>query len=130
MRVDNFNVDILFNHSISTPLPWTIKFGDRKVSICWYVEYVPRKHLHLVDLPKNHLAKIKSVKFAFTDYKVYEKLSCLPYERMIIQCANQYGALFHLENAECRDIARFFGQCVQLYNVFSHMKKIRPESFA
>lgn len=59
-----------------------------------YIDYVPRKKLYLVDLPQNHMAKVKSVKFSFTDYKVYEKLSCVPYQRMMVQCANQYGARF------------------------------------
>ena len=93
-------------------------------------EYEPRRHVFLRDLPKNHLVKLKSVKFDFTDYKVYEKLGCYPYERMVIQCANHYGATFFLKNAECRDIANFFNECVNVNHALGKMKRTNPEHYA
>ena len=91
---------------------------------------MPRKQLYLHELPKNHLLKLKSVKFEFDDYKVYEKLNCLPYERMIARCVNHYGAKYAVVNAECRDIANFFQQCVKRNHYFGRLKNINPEYFA
>jgi hypothetical protein len=91
---------------------------------------VPRRHVYLKDLPENHLLKIKSVKFNFTDYKVFEKLACYPYERMIIQCANNYGADYMFKNAECHDLAKFFMECINTHGAFALQKQIEPEYFA
>ena len=85
--------------------------------------------MYLRDLPKNHLAKIQSVKFEFTDYKVYDKLGCYPYERMAIQCVNHYGSNFLL-NKECRDIAGFFHECIKVNQALGHKKRTNPEYFA
>ena len=84
----------------------------------------------LANLPKNHLKKIKSVKFDFTEYKAHEKLACLPYERMMVRCANHYGADFAFKNVECRDIAKFFMECVNINQIMGELKRTQPEFFA
>ena len=117
-----------FKSAVST-CPYTKKSGDKKVLTNSYLEYEPRRHVYLRDLPKNHLAKIQSVKFEFTDYKVYDKLGCYPYERMTIQCVNHYGANFLL-NKECRDINSFFQECIKVNEVLGHKKRTNPEYFA
>lgn len=34
------------------------------------IAYVPRSHMHLRDLPANHLKRVKEVPFAFHEYRV------------------------------------------------------------
>ena len=107
-----------------------MKSGANKVLIRTIIDYVPRKEVYLSELSKNHLIKLKSVKFDFEDYKVYDKLGCLPYERMLTRCVNNYGPKFMQTNAECRDIANFFQNCVTRNEVFGQMKRMNPEHFA
>lgn len=85
---------VIYNFKIST-CPFTNRSGTHHVFIDEaIIEYEPRKEVYLRDLPANHLVKLKSVQFSFTDYKVFNKLGCYPYERMLIQCVNHYGVDF------------------------------------
>lgn len=88
-------------------VPLRINLEVRRYN-AYNVEYVPRKEVYLRDFPKNHLAKLKGVGFDFVDYKVYDKLGCFPYERVVVHCLNHYGTDFLHKNAECRDIYNYF----------------------
>jgi hypothetical protein len=93
-------------------------------------EYEPRKEVYLRDIPKNHMIKIKNVKFEWTDYKVYEKLGCLPYERMTIQCLNKHGINMLFKDIDCRDISNHFQNCVKINHILGRQKRVNPEHFA
>jgi hypothetical protein len=73
------------------------------------------------------LIKLKAVQFEWTDYKIYEKLGCVPYERMTVQCLNHYGgAKFLFEDATCRDIFKYFKDCVHVNHVLGYQKRVNP----
>ncbi len=44
--------------------------GNKQVHMYLLLDYIPRNNIYLRDLPRNHLEKIKTVKFEFSDYKV------------------------------------------------------------
>ena len=49
---------------------FTTSNGNKQVCMCLLSDYIPRNNLYLRDLPRNHLEKIETVKFEFSDYKV------------------------------------------------------------
>lgn len=61
--------------------------------------------------------------------QLYNKLACVPYERMMIQCANNYGVVGALKNMECSEINDFFQSCLNINHVMGKLKASQPEFF-
>jgi hypothetical protein len=56
-------------------------------------------------------------------------MACLPYERMTIQCYNNYGIKGSMSNYECAEIMQAFRSCLNVNQYFATLKKTQPEGF-
>ncbi len=57
-------------------------------------------------------------------------MACHLYERMMLLCYNQYGALEARERPECVDATHYFDQCLTINNYFATIQKYMPETLA
>lgn len=62
--------------------------------------------------------------------KTNNKLPCLPYERTLIQCYNNYGVYASKRIPECMQMEQYFQQCLAINEYFGTMKRLNPEHFA
>ncbi|EGR27915.1 hypothetical protein IMG5_186670 [Ichthyophthirius multifiliis] len=92
-------------------------------------DYMFRNKLNLTSLPKNHVEKLKDLKFDFVEYKAHSLIACHLYERMTLHCMNQYGLFKDFYRPECLDSAHYFKSCVELNAAYGKLKKYYPEQF-
>ena len=58
------------------------------------------------------------------------KFPCLPYERTLVQCLNNYGVNGAYQVPECFQMAKYFDECVTINKYFGTIKRWNPEHFA
>lgn len=94
-------------------------------------EYEPRAVVYLNRLVPNHMAMARAANPDFRDYRLYEKLGCLPYERHLITCANRHaGHEFVVNDLGCRNVEAILGSCIQNHKVMGFVKNSSPDQFA
>lgn len=57
-------------------------------------------------------------------------MACVPYERMMVQCANNYGVVGLFKNEECLELFQHFRACLNTNDVLGKLKSTQPEFFA
>ena len=77
---------------------------------------------------KVRILRLQSIKYLIK--KIYDKLACVPYERMLVQCANNYGVVGLLKNQECNELFQHFRTCINTNDVLGRLKANQPEFFA
>lgn len=58
------------------------------------------------------------------------KFPCLPYERTLVQCINNYGVQGAYQVPECLQMSKFLTDCLSINKYFGLMKRWNPEHFA
>jgi hypothetical protein len=56
-------------------------------------------------------------------------LACVPYERMMVQCVNNYGFMNALKNQECAELIQHFTSCLNVNQALGTLKATQPEYF-
>ena len=92
-------------------------------------DYLYQQRVNLKTLPRNHLNKLKALKFDFIEYKANQLLACHIYERMLIHCYNQYGLGTEFQRPECVDAYNYFHHCIQQNAGIGLQKTYFPEQF-
>ena len=49
---------------------------------------------------------------------------------MVGRCVNHYGIKFGVTNRECREVFKYFVNCIERNSVFGKLKRVNPEYFA
>lgn len=82
--------------------------------------------MNLRDLPENHLKRCKEVPFEFEEYRTHNQFPCLPYERTLTQCLNNYGVQGSYQVPECQQMALYLNECLSINQYFATLKKWNP----
>ena len=70
--------------------------------------------------------RVRRIQGKYHSIQTHNQFPCLPYERTLTQCLNNYGVQGSYQVPECQQMALYFNECLSINQYFATLKKWNP----